>query len=373
MKIVAGIVGIVAFIIVGAWAIPFMEDVVQEDVDVPEWSYDDYKLIDGAVSASGSLEIVSTHMGETVHAVSVGPGTITYTDGRVESVNVGRAVLDVYLMTGQSNACYSSADPSLADPIPKLGTSYAWMRESGDYAKFASTDDPAMRPMVGIDGQALTGDKAPAFAATVTELTGHKVYWICGGWGDMSIASFDPDGGIVWNYMLQVVSEAMDAIDRQHFDVHTCYYMWIQGEKDRSMPVEEYIERFKEMHDAILSGKLGYTFSHCFISQIMEKWGNAVDALYEIADTVPHVSMGSTAALGFTQANGLLSSDNIHYSQLGDNIIGSDLGTACGELRLQEPSTKGTNALMGILPTIFGITVGVLAVMAAVKLVMGRD
>lgn len=364
---IRAVIGILALVVVGAVAIGITQDVISDEA--PEWSYDDYKLIDGVVAASGSLEMIETHLGPTVHAIGVGPGTITYSDGSVMKVDVERAKLDVYLMTGQSNACYYDADPALADPVPDLGEAYAWMLPNGKYGQFILGEIPHMLPMVNIDGSAVTGDKATPFAATVGELTGHKTYWICGGWGGQSITQFDPAGGPIWLYMKDVVNDAMDAIDRSLFEVKTCYYMWIQGEADRTMAVEEYKDRFIEMHDAIIGGDLGYSFSHCFISLV--RGGNSVQASEELAQELPTVSIGSSAALDFTQENGLVGEDDIHYSQLGDNIIGVDLGTVCGELRGDSPA--GTKGLMGIIPIILGVVIGCMAIGLALRALMGRD
>lgn len=369
MKAVCTIIGIVAFVIVGAVAITMVEQAV-DDVD-PEWSYDDYRVVENAVSVSGVLEMVETHLGSTIHAKDVGEGTIQYADGSTESVSVHRAKLDVYLITGQSNAAYRAVDPSAAKPLPHLGTAYAWMLEDGLYGQFNTDEAPEMRPMVNLDGTAATGDKAPSFAATVNSITGHKTYWICGAWTNMSIINYNPtNNASKWVYMKDVVNEAMDAVDRSKFDVKTCSWMWIQGEKDSDMSVEEYYDRFVTLNDAILSGELGYKFNHCFISLIQSKWGNPVQAQLQLAHDVPTISIGSDAALDFTVANGLMDADDIHYSQLGDNIIGEDLGSACGHLR---SSGMPNTDMLGVLPVVVGIVVGIIAIMAAARLVMGRD
>lgn len=369
MKIVAGVIGLLALIVVGSVSISITEETVSID-DVPEWSYDDYKLIDGAVSASGSLEMIDTYLGSMVHAVDVGPGSIVFDDGTSTNVQVQKAILDVYLFTGQSNSCYSDGDPSTATPVPNLGTSYAWMLENGVFGPIRIGQYAAFRPMVSTEGECLTADKAIPFAATVNNLTGHKVYFICGGWGDRTVSTFEP-GGTTWTYMKKTVNEAMEAIDADLFDVNTCYYCWIQGEADKNTAIEDYIESFRIVNDAIQSGELGYTFSHCFISQINAYWGNPTIALAEIAETFPNVTMGSSAPYDFTVGNGLMGSDRIHYSQLGDNVVGVDLGMACAELRNANPSNPP--GLLGMAPIILGIAVGVLGVTIAFRLIAGRD
>lgn len=308
----------------------------QERTEAHGWEFDDYRQIDGALSASGSLEMVEGY----VHARDVGAGTIVYED-RTESVEVSPAYLDVYLMCGQSNGICLWWSSSAAEPRPALGEAYAWMTEGGLYGGFPANPSGtfAMRPVMNVDGTPDTGDKCVPFCAKVSELTGHKVYWISAAVGGRAIGTFNPSGSSTWTFMLNTVSAAMSAIDLDHFIVSERYYLWIQGEADKTLAVEKYKERFMAMHEGILSGRLGYTFTHCFISLPRSSDAtNAVIAQKELAEEHPDtITIATDIADTFTVANGLMSSDDLHYSQLGDNLVGVALGEACGSyLGMQE-------------------------------------
>lgn len=370
VKVIAAIIGVVVLITVGIVAL----DLIDEKESSRGWEFDDYKIIDGVADAGGSLELIDTHLGPTVHAHGVGDGTITFSDGTMQTVTVQRAILDVFLITGQSNSCYVDADPSLAEPVPAMGEAYAWMLEDGDYGDLTAKTGEAMRAMVDpATGESITGDKAPAFSSIYTSITGNKVYWICGGSSGKDISQFDPNGGYRWTAMKGIVSEAMEAVDESLFEVRTCAFMWIQGEADNDTPINTYKARFIDIVDAIINGELGYEFSHCFVSLVTERLGgNARVAQIEAAEEHPSRITIAADANSFTIDNGLMGSDNVHYSQLGDNVIGADLGVACGDYETN--TTSSTNrALLDVMPILLILSVAIMCIGLALRALMGRD
>lgn len=375
MNPICSVFGIVIIIIVGGLAI----SMITPDTTDPtgQWSYDDYRPADGATGASGALELVTAADGSVlIHARDVGRGIIEFPD-RVLNVTVAPAKLDVYLITGQSNSTHSSYDDlSLAEPLPRPGTAYAWMTEDGQFGTFTAGLEPAMRPMVSVDGVAMTGNKAPAFAATANEITGNKTYWICGGLPGVSVGYFDPNGSAGWNYMKGVVSNAMNAIDSKLFEVHTICYMWVQGETDADMSVERYKEIFLRIHDAMLGGRLGWDFGHCFISLITSQHGgNARQAQLDLAQEYPEtITIATEVADTFTIDNGLMGADGLHYTQMGNNIIGADLGRACGEYAAKIADTATVNtSMLKLIPSILAVMIPILALRLIIPLVIGRD
>lgn len=382
MKAVGIIVGVAVLAIVGAVALNMLNGLEDPSPVGGEWSYDDYKIVPDAVSASGSLELVDVDGTAMVHAMSVGPGRISMSDGTTEEVDVARAILDVYLMTGQSNASYRSENPSAASPAPPIGTAWFWGDAAGNWGDRGTQSEFAMRPMVDSDGTLATADMAPAFAASV-EAAGvpdGKVFWICGATGNRSISTFVPGEGSSWAHMKLVVEEAIEAIPSDLFAVRTVCYMWIQGEADAGMSVDLYKERFMLMHDAILDGGLGHDFDHCFISLLTSKWTNSRAAQLELASEHPDtITIATDVADTFTVDNGLMQADGTHYTQLGDNIIGTDLGEFISEWYSVEPvpevdsGTGGLPSLLGVVPILLGIAVGLMAIGLALRAIMGRD
>ena len=343
----------VAAVIVVIIAIPLVSMTTSDDPS--DWEYDEYRIIDDAVSASGALEIVTVGGQSYVHASGLGAGTITRSDGSEEDIRVGKAHLDVCLMLGQSNAAYANYNLAEA-PAPAPGTAYYYGHESGKYSEitFASC---TIHSMTSADGTATTGDKAPSFAKKYYETTGHRVYFVCGAINGKSITTFDPDDGMTWRYAAEVVDYAIKALDESHYTYNSIAYMWIQGEADAGMSIEEYKSRFLEMNNAIMNGGLaGVAFHHAFISKVRTiASGNAQIQLAEEHPDI--ITMATTISSTFTIDNGLMGSDGVHYTQSGDNLIGEALGESMGQWILDNPQYDDNGSILDtiidIIPVIF--------------------
>lgn len=307
-------------------------------------SYDDYLETD-AVSASGSVEIVTIAGVNYLHAKDLGVGSSTLPNGEVTEYRVKKATLDVFLLMGQSNAANYRYDASIAAPIPKMGTSYYYGTpinlmywgsanpNNPNYdTTFASYD---MYDMVN-GSTAKVGNVDLPFAGEYTnQLEGHKIYVVNAAIPSASINIFQP-GGIAYNYCQKVFEHAMDCIDYAHYTVSVKGFIWIQGEQDHSMNVDEYKEKFLTFYDS-LSWKGTPRFSNyevpiCLISKVRvsDEAGtasgvNAINssiAQKQLAEEYPGIYMATEISDTFTVANGLMLPDNGHYSQTGDNAIG---------------------------------------------------
>lgn len=364
LKSVVAILGLLVLVVVGSVSLFIVEDSTEDP-----WLYGEYRDIEGAVSASGSLELVDGR----VHAVSVGRGDVLLSDGSRTTVTVERAPLDVFLMTGQSNSTYryQTADHATASPVPPPGAAYMWATPDGNWTAWQDSSDLAFLPMTSGGGESLTGGLAPAFAATYYENSGRFSYWICGGWGGMEIAEFDPENGKVWDAMENTVQEAVKAIDRELFEPRYMSYMWIQGESDWDTPIPTYKSAFMLMHDAILNGKLGVPFDMCLISLPRTSDAvNAVEAQIQLArENSDTIRIVTDIADTFTVENGLMASDDLHYTQEGCNMLGSVLGKACADLT---PHVY-PKPLLSVIPIVLTISIGVMAIGLALRAIMGRE
>lgn len=343
----------VAAVIVVVIAIPLVSMTPSDEP--ADWEFDEYRPLGDVTSASGALEIVTVGGESYVHASGLGAGTITRSDGSEDSIRVGKAHLDVCLMLGQSNAAY--ADYNLAEaPVPEPGTAYYYGHASGKYSEitFASC---TIHSMTSDDGTATTGDKAPSFAKKYYETTGHRVYFVCGAINGKSITTFDPDDGMTWRYASEVVEYAIKALDKAYYTYDSIAYMWIQGEADARMSIDEYKTRFLEMNDAIMDGGLGgVAFHHAFISKV--RTINSGTAQIQLAEEHPDIiTMATTISSTFTIDNGLMGSDGVHYTQTGDNLIGEALGESMGQWVLENPQDEDEGSILdtiiGIIPVIF--------------------
>lgn len=337
---------VVMVVILAAVALPVITNVISDADDTVRWQYDDYRVIEGASEADGSLELVTVSGVEYVHAKAVGEGTYTITGEEPVSINVSKANLDVFMIAGQSNAGYrpSSADTSTSAPNPAIGTAYYYGNADGGVSKPWDADSTAtdyeFMSAVSEEGVLRLAHLEGPFSATYYENTGHKVYTINCAIGATNILSWTP-GKSSWTWASQVFAAAMDAIDEDLFkpDVKSC--IWIQGEADWNQSIDYYMSNFTMWMDSIfgespINFSHDYTFEKILISQVrvIDFNGtpsginpiNPATAQNRLADRYSDVVMVTHIADTFTIANGLMLDDNLHYSQLGQNKIGVAMG-----------------------------------------------
>ena len=308
-------------------------------------SYDDY-IETTAISADGALELVTIDETTYAHAKDIGAGTLTYSDGLEESYNVHKAKLDVFMIGGQSNAAYrpASLDLDTATPIPKIGTAYYYGNSDGavskPYDETSTATDYQFMDAVSSDGSLRLAHLEAPFSATYFGNTGHKVYTINCAWGGSNIGGWVP-GGYYFTWAKDVFAAAMDAVDKDHFDVDVKSCLWIQGESDWNKTIDYYEVEFMNwfnsiIGDSALNFSKDYTFDSILISKVrvIDYDGtpsiinpvNPALAQIELADTHRNIVMVTEIADTFTVSNGLMLEDNLHYTQLGQNLIGVAFG-----------------------------------------------
>lgn len=317
----------VSIILIATMLIPAINLTSSDNPD--EWEYDDYRDADGVSSASGSVELITIGDAEYLHAKDLGEGNITYTNGTSKTVDVKKANLDMLFIMGQSNGEYLTqyADPTTASPVPELGEAYYYGTTTAPTIKEYDSSECAMRSMLNSDGELIVGDIWPSLAAEYTENTGIKSFVVSAAWGGKSITEFTPGTGAIWLYSVQVLADAISAVDTTYYNLSVKNYIWIQGEADENMVKNEYINRFAAMNEAIMDGDLGVdTINACFISKVRTERAPVIaEAETEICETIPNVYMACELADGFTYDNGYRA-DYSHYTQAGDNLIGEALG-----------------------------------------------
>ncbi|MCQ2071046.1 MAG: leucine-rich repeat protein [archaeon] len=310
-------------------------------------SYDDYVAVsedDPVDTVEGSIELVWVGKKQYLHAVSVGSGSVLFADGSRMPVEVGKAALDVIMITGQSNAAYFREDPSLAT-VPVIGTAYYYGTHDYvvDSERYYNDADPSlysMLPMVNSYGALVVGNIEPSLAAGWYSETGHKMYVINTGWGGRSIPWFNPTYGVdrLTVSMKSVYNDAMAAIDKDLFDVNVLGYLWIQGETSHTssgveISKEKYMSEFLASYRWITGQDLLHTFcedsdytpKQCYISLVRQQTfsTNSMAAQIELAEKYDDIHIATTVSHTFTVENGMMCRDDLHYSQLGDNMIGA--------------------------------------------------
>ena len=285
-----------------------------------------------------------------------------------EAPEIGDDTTDVIFMMGQSNATYRdwAARPAQASPVPEPGTAFYYGTSSRPSGINQTAEESGIWPMSN-DSGATIGDKWPAIAATYTEHTGRSILMAELGEGNQSIRLFNPTmGGRLWNYSVERVADVMQAMENAGMTPGVIRIVWIQGENDVLMNPDEYAKRLIDIGDSILGGELGCEVTApIWISETRGTNGQngSGEAQVMVCEEHPNMfRMASTLALTFSIAAGPLAGDGIHYSQKGNNLLGSEIGNAIGEQA--QSDNRMSMAIWGII----GIGVFVLILIACVAI-----
>lgn len=278
----------------------------------------------------------------------------------------------VFVLTGQSNSAYYSYDVDVANaelPHIEQGKAYYYgTAEKPIYYGISPTqpiyditfESYAIHDMVDSNGDYVIGNIEAAFASEFVKETGKKIAIINTGIGGQSIAQMMPGQlGNDWND--EVFTRAIAGVEALGYNVKYGSLLFIQGETDTSMAVNTYKADF----EAMLNSYTETTSCETLILSLVRPVNavNSSTAQIQLAEELSNVYMGSTASTTFTVANGLMDSDNLHYSQYGDDIIGPQLAECY--INTVNPAVISTedraiSSLVGIIPALI-----IMAVLAA--------
>ncbi|MGM9681978.1 MAG: sialate O-acetylesterase, partial [Eubacteriales bacterium] len=283
--------------------------------------YDDRYVFDKEIEKIETLEVTSYKAGtengddkvlsvcsdgenKKVVAVGTGRASITFGDGETLEVKVEPAVINLFLLIGQSNAeGYTTVDPStLADSRSQCvmceegqvystyapGVTAEWgeriggvgfseilsVANSDTFVAQSLTSDKNLRgealvyPLCNLttSGNGKTGTDG-AIAYEWNRLTGEKVWIVNAAEGGSSITSWVPNENKKENNFYQAVElfrKCQDVLDSEikagHYTLNKMGYFWLQGCSDRGLTNEQYIYSYNNFH-AGLEEELKYSFN----------------------------------------------------------------------------------------------------------------
>lgn len=287
--------------------------------------YDDYLEVE-AISAGGSLELVEIAGKTYAHAIGVGDGYYQSPTGKETHIKVSKAKLDVVVAMGQSNNRYTCYDISKISAFPELGKAYYWGTDFSPVTHPTEYDNATMQPLRDPEtGAVKLGDKIPVFCAAWTESTGHKIYYVVTAAGGSSITSWVP-GGLNYTRQVWTINYATADINPDYYDWQVVCCTWIQGEENMQMPLDDYMGYMDRMLDGIFSET--YPYKMHYMVMATPRLGTAVEADKLVAAEREEVILATDIATTFTVANGLLSPDNTHWTQEGDNLVAEAMADA---------------------------------------------
>ncbi|MGP1570466.1 MAG: sialate O-acetylesterase [Eubacteriales bacterium] len=292
-----------------------------------ELQYDDrYKFMPKDIKAT-SFKSSNTNVAEVddlgnikIVGVSDSGVTISATDGiNTEELRITktvRAPLSVYMLTGQSNGAYYYPEPENA-AVTRPGTAY-------HYSELAS--GIRIESMNSEAGTMDRGNIEPALAKELYSRMGEKVLVVNSGVSGQKIETFVPIQGVSYqniDRVWQIVCRNLDDKDfKSKYEVRLRSYIWVQGESDPTTDVAIYKSDFMKLHQMLRSSDYGFDYG--FIVKVREKYKNAALAQEDLTIENEDIAMATRQTETFSVKDGTMRSDDTHYSQMGDNIIGED-------------------------------------------------
>lgn len=292
-----------------------------------ELQYDDvYKFVPKVIVANHfstsnpNVATVDENGNVKIVGISEEGVTITASDGEREEklviTRTIRAPLSVYMLTGQSNAAYYYVDPSVATTT-KEGTAYHYSELAGGVK---------IHPMNSLQGDMSRGNIEAALARLLYDLMGEKVLIINSGVSGQKMETFVPVQGEsyknidrVWQIVQRFIQ---DEEFQSKYEVRLRSYIWAQGESDPNTEVSAYKNDYLKLHQILVSKDYGFDYG--FVIKVRDKFTNSAIAQEELVQENDDIIMATRASSSFSVENGKMRFDDLHYSQAGDNLLGTE-------------------------------------------------
>ena len=190
--------------------------------------------------------------GKTIRAAGITETPVTVSvDGEEYSVTVDKAVIEIFVLDGQSNAWGTAGRHDKAAITPDKGCGYYWINgelmDANEYVKTAERTTPRLSvgvwPALAAEWYSLTGEKAVVM--NIAQNGRPIQHWTSEGYSQTAVS---------------LIRQCIDSIDTDLFTIAGGGFFWFQGESNsdiyeiteqmRYTTTEEYIAEFNKLHDA---------------------------------------------------------------------------------------------------------------------------
>ena len=324
--------------------------------------YDDYytykPLIEATEFSSSDPSVAAVNDKGEVHILKVSNTPVTITaegGGDTETLTITRtirAVLGVWMLTGQSNAAINYYDKSQA-LVPKPGTAMYFGWQFAANSETVNYSLPAnFVPMTTADGKANIASNEPGLASTLYDKTGEKVLILNGAISGTGIGKFLPGCGedtstYTWAHTREVYEKGYAlwtaAAFRENYETRIRSYFFLQGEAEVSSVWSVHYNGFAVNKNTNAFTTLGKTYpagSHTWHSYMTEVLGfdycfdilvgwrpvgittSTRTAQLKLAEDLDDYYIATRVNQTFSYPEGTLRYDNLHNSQIGRNYLG---------------------------------------------------
>ncbi len=176
------------------------------------------------------------------------------------------------------------------------------------------------------EGNMARGNLEAALGKNLYDLTGEKVLLVNAGVSGKKIDTFVPLQGESYKYMDKVWQDINRIIHEKEFQKHyeprLKSYIWAQGESDKNTAIGSYKNDYMKLHEILTS--LDYGLEYGFIIKVRDVYENPSKAQEELANENEDIYISTTSSDFFSVENGKMRFDDLHYSQVGDNVLGEE-------------------------------------------------
>ncbi|MBR5782969.1 MAG: S-layer homology domain-containing protein [Clostridia bacterium] len=310
----------------------------------------------GVASVNNSGEITINAVTENLSIPEADKAvTITATAGsttkKLTITKTIRAVLGVWMLTGQSNAAYNYNDKNAAE-VPAEGTALYYGPVSGVSASGCTSDFTEMNN----NGRAAVGGTEPGIAKALYEKTGEKILILNAAIAGTAIGRFLPGvstdrSSDTWALINEIYQEAYalwnKASFQQNYEVTVRSYFFLQGCAEVSSNWTKHYDGFAVTKNAKAFATLGQTYGvgthtfHTYMTDILDfdycmnimvAWRpvgivtSTRTAQFKLAEDLDDYFNVSRLSQTLSQAESTLRFDELHYTQSGKNIVGLNAG-----------------------------------------------
>lgn len=277
-------------------------------------------------AVAGPAEIFDFDGQRWIRFTDIGDVSIK-TDQGSKTYKIGKATLELVLLTGQSNAVFYTNPSYFQVPYYlEPGTAFYFGTEDdasatlGSAATRETVGSSEIRDLVGPDGKLRMSQMYPQFCKDFIKESGKRILVLNTGIGGQAIKEWDIPTGRCSAWMTTAIDFLKRTVEEDgRIDLEPLAVLWSQGESDYQNTEAYYLDRFRTLVERLEDGAWGYKFP-LVLTVLPRHPGVAAEipsalAQQSLAEEDDTVIVASTLPTEFGADASEFTRDGIHYTQ----------------------------------------------------------
>lgn len=258
--------------------------------------------------------------------------------GEMSNICLNKQIVDVVIFMGQSNMAGRGENEALA-PQLEINTGFEYRAVTDSFSLYHLTEPFGKYENVvgGLNDvsrktgiEVKSGGMVAILCKTYFENTGIPIVAVSASISGTSVKKFQPGGGILADAVNRL-NQCKIFLNQNKYNIRHVYMVWCQGESDRNMETECYIQYMKTLIEEMRQNGV----EMCFVIQTGERmnekefYKNVQEGQKKLCNTYEYAYLATDIATTFINKG--LMRDEVHYSQLGYNVLGKETGIAMAQ------------------------------------------